>query len=209
MYSNSSLSFFLFFVSTQYPEYPEYPLPFLHPKGRIPGQRSVDLLSQLMLLLYSYFTIFPSFRPESETILLLFPTGMQHPRYADLINRAAHALFTGAPSALLARELGVFYPKATARSWRQGHRRAPLSVLKTLLRRLQARGAECHSLCREFDIEIARREGEPPSKRRGPGFMEIRERDGPGSKPRDGRNRLGRPKKIRAPSEPANAGRGR
>jgi hypothetical protein len=28
--------------------------------------------------------------------------------------------------------------------------------------------------------------------------MQIRERDGPGSVPRDGRNRLGRPKQIRA-----------
>jgi hypothetical protein len=135
---------------------------------------------------------------------------MQHPHYADLINRAAQALFAGAPGALLARECGVRAAKASAHSWRRGHRRAPLSVLKTLRRRLQARGAECFSLCREFDLEIARREGEPPSKRRGPGFMEIRERDGPGSIPRDGRNRRGRPKRIKAVDRRVNyAGRGR
>jgi hypothetical protein len=59
---------------------------------------------------------------------------------------------------------------------------------------LQARCVECNELLRDFGIEIARREGEPPRHR---GFMEIRERDGPGSVPRDGRNRLGRPKRIR------------
>jgi hypothetical protein len=122
---------------------------------------------------------------------------MQHPHYADLINGAARLLFAGAPTALLRRELDVFVAKATVRSWRQGHRRAPLHTLMSLRRMLQTRAAECFSLCRDFDLEIARREGEPPWKRRGPGFMEIRERDGPGSVPRDGRNRRGRPKKTR------------
>jgi len=119
---------------------------------------------------------------------------MHHPHYADLINRAAQALFAGAPTALLAHECGLL-PKATARSYRQGHRRAPVPVLKSLRRMLQVRAAECSSLCRDFDLEIARREGEPHWKRRGPGFMEVRERDGPGSVPRDGRNRLGRPRR--------------
>jgi hypothetical protein len=135
---------------------------------------------------------------------------MQHPHYADLINRAAQALFTGAPSALLARECDVLVAKATARSWRKGHRRAPVAVLKRLRRMLQVRGAECFSLCRDFDLEIARREGELPWKRRGPGFMQVRERDGPGSVPRDGRNRLGRPKRNTAADRGVNyAGRGR
>ena len=39
-------------------------------------------------------------------------------------------------------------------------------------------------------------DGEPPHRR---GFMEIRERDGPRSKPRDARNRLGRPRRATAP----------
>jgi len=56
---------------------------------------------------------------------------------------------------------------------------------------LQARAAECNALWREFGIEIARRDGERPRRR---GFMEVRQRDGPGSVPRDGRNRCGRPK---------------
>jgi len=80
-------------------------------------------------------------------------------------------------------------PKATVRSWRDGRRRPPLSFLRQLRLELQARGAACHSLCREFDIAIFRREGEPPVRR---GFMVIRERDGSGSTPRDGRNRRGR-----------------
>jgi hypothetical protein len=117
---------------------------------------------------------------------------MRHPHDARLIYQATQALFAGAPNALLARSGDVLVPKATARSWRQGHRRAPVRVLRELRLQLQARGAECSSLCREFDIAIARREGEPPRRR---GFMEIRERDGPGSVPRDARNRLGRPRK--------------
>ncbi len=59
---------------------------------------------------------------------------------------------------------------------------------------LQLRCVECNVLLRDFGIEIARREGEPPRRR---GFMEIRERDGPGTVPRDARHRRGRPKKLR------------
>jgi hypothetical protein len=115
---------------------------------------------------------------------------MYHRDDARLLDRAARALFAGTPSALLARACGV--PKATARSWRQRHRRPPKHVLERLRLLLQARAAECNFLCHEFRIEIARREGEPVHRR---GFMEIRERDGPGSRPRDARNRLGRPKR--------------
>jgi hypothetical protein len=57
---------------------------------------------------------------------------------------------------------------------------------------LQARAAECNELWREYGVEIARREGEHFHRR---GFMEVRERDGPGSVPRDARNRRGRPRK--------------
>jgi hypothetical protein len=139
--------------------------------------------------------IFPYLGTVSATTFASVDAGMQHPHYADLINRAARALFAGAPTALLARECNMLVAKATVRSWRQGHRRAPVSVLKKLRLMLQVRAAVCSSLCRDFDLEIARREGEPHWKRRGPGFMQVRERDGPGSVPRDGRNRCGRPRR--------------
>jgi len=115
---------------------------------------------------------------------------MHHRDDARLIFRAAQALFIGAPSAKLATLARVRKP--TARSWRQGHRRAPLVVLRLLRHLLQMRAAECYDLCRYFDLEIARREGEP---RRLTGFNEIRIRE-PGGIPRDGRNRLGRPKRV-------------
>jgi hypothetical protein len=83
----------------------------------------------------------------------------RRPGDARLIFRAAQALFAGAPNASLARVCGV--PKATARSWRQGRRRAPLPVLRQLHSMLQARAAECDDLWRELGIEIPRREGEP------------------------------------------------
>jgi hypothetical protein len=73
---------------------------------------------------------------------------MQHPDDA-LVARAAELLFTAAPSSLLSRAAGV--AKATARSWRRGHRRAPLPVLRLLHTELQRRGAECFSVLRELD----------------------------------------------------------
>src|SRR6516225_940140 len=110
---------------------------------------------------------------------LQFDAPMQRRGDACLLDRAVRALFSGAPSALLAAEMSV--PKATARSWRR-HRRAPMPVYRRSHRLLQERAAECYDLWRLLGIEIAKREGEPPHRR---GFMEIRERDGPGSVPRD------------------------
>jgi len=115
---------------------------------------------------------------------------MHHPFDAGLIDRASRALFAGAPSSLLARLCGV--AKATARDWRKDRRRAPKPALKQLRELAQIRAAECGVLCRDLDNAIARREVEFIPRR---GFMEIRERDGPGSVPRDARNRLGRPKR--------------
>ena len=117
---------------------------------------------------------------------------MHHPFDAGLIDRAARALFAGAPTSLLARSCGVQVAKATARDWRRDRRRAPKPVLKRLRELAQIRAAECGVLCRDLDNAIARRDGEFIPRR---GFMEIRERDGPGSVPRDARNRLGRPKR--------------
>jgi hypothetical protein len=55
-----------------------------------------------------------------------------------------------------------------------------------ILRELaQIRAAECCEICRDLDNAIARRDVEFIPRR---GFMEIRERHGPGSVPRDGRN---------------------
>ncbi len=115
---------------------------------------------------------------------------MHHRHDAHLLDSAAQALFAGAPNALLARACGVRKP--TVRSWRKGYRRAPLSVLRQVRLKLQARAAECNDIWRQLGIEIARREGEAPRRPRG--FMEVRERDGPGSMPRDARNRRGRPR---------------
>ena len=113
---------------------------------------------------------------------------MQRPDDAELINRAALALFRGAPSALLARECDVLVAKSTARSWRR-RGRAPVPVLKKLRRLAQLTCVGLNELMRDLDIEIARREGECIRRR---GFMEVRERDGPGSMPHDGRNRRGK-----------------
>jgi hypothetical protein len=102
---------------------------------------------------------------------------MQRPDDAELINRAAVALFTGAPSALLARSCDARVAKATARSWRR-RGRAPLPVLRRLRLMLQARCVECNELLRDLGIEIARREGEAPRRPRG--FQIVADWDGTG-----------------------------
>ena len=129
---------------------------------------------------------------RGETISTALETAMHHPYDAHLIDRAARAQFAGAPTSLLARSCGVVVAKATVRDWRRDRRRAPKPVLKRLRELAQQRAAQCCEICRDLDNAIARRDGELIRRR---GFMEIRERDGPGSKPRDGRNRLGRPKR--------------
>ena len=102
-----------------------------------------------------------------------------------LLDRAAGLLWPDAPSARLA---GITRrPKSTARSWRSGSPQSASRVLTLVRTELQSRGSEIFSLIREFDIEIARREGEPPRQR--PRVHGNSERDGPGSVPRDGRNR--------------------
>lgn len=83
-------------------------------------------------------------------------------------------------------------PRPTAKSWATGHRRPPIYILSKLHIVLRDRGWIAEE--RELEYEIRKREIEP--RHRG-GFNTIRERDGPGSVPRDGRNRRGRPKKIR------------
>jgi hypothetical protein len=85
-----------------------------------------------------------------------------------LLDRAALLLWPDAPSVRLAGIAGR--PKSTARSWRSARRRAPDRVLSLIRAELQARGSEIFSLLREFDIEIARRPGEPPRRR---GFFTV------------------------------------
>src|SRR6202040_664837 len=77
--------------------------------------------------------------------------------------------------------------RSTAKSWATGHRRAPIAKLKILQDPLKGRQAALFGLIAELDLMVMRREVEP---RRRTGFNEIRVRDGPGSAPRDGRNRL-------------------
>jgi hypothetical protein len=139
------------------------------------------------------YDAFESLRAETATTSSSVETAMRHPDDARLLDGAAQALFAGAPNALLARAFDVPVPKATARSWRQGHRRAPKAVLIKLRLMLQARAAECNTLWRLFGLEIARREGEPPRRR---GFLEVRVRE-PGGAPRDAINRRGRPRRTK------------
>jgi hypothetical protein len=83
-------------------------------------------------------------------------------------------------------------PRSTVRSWVRLRRRPPIAVLKAVRDALKERQAALLALMPQLDQIIMKREFEP--KRR-TGFNEIRQRDGPGSVPRDGRNRLGRPKR--------------
>jgi hypothetical protein len=103
-----------------------------------------------------------------------------------LLYRAASLLWPDAPSARLARLADR--PKSTARSWRRERRRAPLDVYLRVRRELQARGSEIFSLIREFDIEIPRREGEPPRRR---GFFVVDPVTG-----QNRQNRRGRPRRA-------------
>jgi len=125
-----------------------------------------------------------------------------------LIREAARALDRRRPIRLLATL--ACRPRASIRSWATGHRRPPLPILKALLEIIRQRQAEradvapleerqtLSSLRYELDHVIRKRSYEV---RRRTGFNEIRERDGPGSVPRDGRNRLGRPKRIKTAGE--------
>src|SRR5438128_1363772 len=104
-----------------------------------------------------------------------------------LIRDAARALSPDRPIMLLSRLSGR--PRPTVKSWATGHRRPPIFVLRVLRDVIQSQGRRT-GLEGELDYEIRRREYEPKHRT---GFNLIRERDGPGSIPRDGRNRLGRP----------------
>lgn len=107
-----------------------------------------------------------------------------------VIRRAAAALNPDRPIRALAT-LGRC-PRSTAKSWATFHRRPPVPVLKALREAINARQSVIFAVISDLDLMIMKREYEP---RRRTGFNEIKVRDGPGSIPRDGRNRHGRPRK--------------
>ena len=107
-----------------------------------------------------------------------------------VIRRAARALNPDRPIRALAA-LGRC-PRSTAKSWATLHRRPPVSVLKVLREAINARQSAIFAVLSDLDLLIMKREYEPKHRT---GFNLIRERDGPGSIPRDGRNRHGRPRK--------------
>jgi hypothetical protein len=83
-------------------------------------------------------------------------------------------------------------PRSTAKSWATGHRRPPVDRLKLVHGLLVSRIALATRTASELVSEITRRERERPQRS---GFHEVRSRDGAGSPPRDGRNRLGHPRR--------------
>lgn len=107
-----------------------------------------------------------------------------------VIRRAARALNPDRPIMTLA-ELARC-PRSTVRSWASGHRRPPIAILKAVSEAIKERHAALLALSPELDHTIMKREREPKHRT---GFNEIKVRDGPGSLPRDGRNRRGRPRK--------------
>jgi hypothetical protein len=93
------------------------------------------------------------------------------------------------------RSTGKRGRRSTAKSWATGHRRPPIATLKFLLDLLKDRRATINQLIPAIEFAIMQREREPPRRT---GFNEIKERDGPGSTPHDGRNRRGRPRRPAA-----------
>jgi hypothetical protein len=103
------------------------------------------------------------------------------------------------------RPRGRKYAYSTARTWcygsrhwAYGNRKPPIALVKKLRGLLQD-ALPTHEDQRVV-IELSEllnqyiREQERKAARRLTGFNEVRLRDGPGSEPRDGRNRLGRPR---------------
>jgi hypothetical protein len=124
-----------------------------------------------------------------------------------LVYRIASALDPTRPIMWIMEIAGVAHSTAKtwaygSKSWAYGNRRPPIEALKNMqaaLRDALPEGVN-QKLLLELDAllkaYIWEREREPAKPRSG--FNEIRERDGPGSIPRDGRNRLGRPKRTSA-----------
>ena len=109
------------------------------------------------------------------------------PHDATWLDRAARTLWPERHAAGLAALAGC--PKSTARAWLSGRNRPPISVLRAVIHALHLRAEVCLSIKPFMESEVTAREREP---RRLAGWAEIKEWDGPGTIPRDGRWRGGR-----------------
>jgi hypothetical protein len=136
------------------------------------GLRRIFSETKISGLLRSYSVHRPLPLSALNSAFPILETGTHHPYDVDLIDRAARALFPGAPNSLLARSCRVLVAKGDSEGL------------------AQIRAAESCEICRDLDNAIARRDVEFMPRR---GFMEIRVRE-PGGVPREGRNRRGRPK---------------
>jgi hypothetical protein len=119
-----------------------------------------------------------------------------------LIRDVMRLLSPDRPIVQLARLGGC--PRPTAKSWATGHRRPSVGILKAALEAIRERQTgradvakleerqTISGLAYELEDMIRKRSYET---RHLTGFNAVRERDGPGSVPRDARNRLGRPRR--------------
>jgi hypothetical protein len=109
------------------------------------------------------------------------------PRTETWLSQAAKCLWPGAHNVGLASLVGR--PKTTTKAWIAGTRRAPPGVLRVVEHALRAKAEVALSAAAFLKSEIAAREREPIRRS---GWAEVRQRDGLGSLPRDGRWRGGR-----------------
>lgn len=107
-----------------------------------------------------------------------------------LLFRVGSFLSFGRHAAALARIL--CRPATTARSWTSGRRKMPAHVASILARRLRNHAAMANALAAEVEYYASVEHQRP---RVGRGWQVVRERDGQGSVPRDGRWRGDRAKR--------------
>jgi hypothetical protein len=108
-----------------------------------------------------------------------------------LLYRAACLLSPDCPNRALANLLDR--RRGTVRAWLSGRRSMPLELYAVLQQELEERIRMHHAMIQELKAAAWFRQRERPRPLQG--FFVVKERDGPGSVPRDARNRLGRPKK--------------
>jgi len=150
-----------------------------------PSRSSVILIS-LNLLCGSLLVIAGRRHLKGRTNVQDAPTTRRPRHDAAELRAAAETLWPERCAAGMAAHLGR--PKATTRCWLAGRRRPPIGVLSAVCAELQRRAEVAMSVRAFLREEALRREREP---RRLSGWADIRERDGPGSAPRDGRWRGG------------------
>lgn len=110
-----------------------------------------------------------------------------------LLYRAACLLSPDCPNRAVSQLLGR--KRSSVRAWLSDRRQMPLKHHAALEEELAERIRAHHAIIQELKQAVWLRE------RRGPkplqGFFVVKERDGPGSMPRDARWRGGRPKRNR------------